>query len=119
MHCLPGKGLRSRHVQQRLCPRPVSPNGGFRPGGFDTSVLTPNITAALKRGRPFSILAGMHYGTLGGFAPVVLLAADSDLVRQDVAARHWPALRTVLGKIGAAEQAVRGAPSRWSCPAAP
>ncbi|MFF2131483.1 hypothetical protein ACFVW1_40240 [Streptomyces olivochromogenes] len=41
-------------------------------------------------------------------APVVLLAADLDLVRHDVAARDWPALRTVLGKIGAAEQAVRG-----------
>ncbi|MCZ0999703.1 hypothetical protein O1M63_18810 [Streptomyces mirabilis] len=44
----------------------------------------------------------------GVLAPVVLLAADRDLIRQGVAARDWPALRAVLGKIGAAEQAVQG-----------
>ncbi|MFF3662764.1 PIN domain-containing protein [Streptomyces olivochromogenes] len=129
-------------------------------------MLTLDITAALKWGMPFAILAGKRYGTLRGFgphyipagpraggglwwgqyvpllhvvcmnglpvtavvdklaqedlsdvgilqlacalAPVVLLAADPDLVRHDVAARDRPALRTVLGKIGAAEQAVRG-----------
>ncbi|WP_221360900.1 PIN domain-containing protein [Streptomyces beigongshangae] len=162
--------------------RPLDPNGGFRLGVFDTSVLTSDITAALKRGKPSSILAGMRYGTLRGFiphyvwaevprvladrrheggdfdlvkaerlwwgqyvpllhvvdvnglplteaadklaqedlsdvgilqlagvlAPVVLLAADRDLIRHDVAVRDWPALRAVLGKIGAAEHAVRG-----------
>ncbi|MGW5657505.1 PIN domain-containing protein [Streptomyces humi] len=162
--------------------RPLDPNSGFRLGVFDTSVLTSDITAALKRGKPSSILAGMRYGTLRGFiphyvwaevprvladrryeggdfdlvkaerlwwgqyvpllhvvdvnglpltaaadklaqedlsdvgilqlagvlAPVVLLAADRDLIRHDVAARDWPALRAVLGKIGAAEEAVRG-----------
>ncbi|MGW2827088.1 PIN domain-containing protein [Streptomyces sp. NPDC001443] len=163
-------------------PRPLDPSAGFRLGVFDTSVLTSDITAALKRGKPSSILAGMRHGTLRGFiphyvwaevprvladrkdeggdfdlvkaerlwwgqyvpllhvvcvnglpltaaadklaqedlsdvgilqlagviAPVVLLAADRDLIRHDVAARDWPALRAVLGKIGAAEQAVRG-----------
>ncbi|MGI5518400.1 PIN domain-containing protein [Streptomyces sp. CA-106131] len=162
-------------------PRPLDLNGGFRLGVFDTSVLTSDITAALKRGKPSSILAGMRYGTLRGFiphyvwaevprvladrkneggdfdlvkaeqlwwgqyipllhvvcvnglpmtaaadklaqedlsdvgilqlagviSPVVLLAADPDLIRHDVAARDWPALRAVLGKIGMAEQAVR------------
>ncbi|MET7575203.1 PIN domain-containing protein [Streptomyces sp. NPDC005492] len=162
-------------------PRPLEPYRGFRLGVFDTSVLTSDITAALKRGKPSSILAGMRYGTLRGFiphyvwaevprvladrkdeggdfdlmaaerlwweeyvpllhvvcvnglpmsaaadrlaqedlsdvgiiqladvlAPVVLLAADRDLIRLDVAARDWPALRAVLGKIGAAERAVR------------
>lgn len=39
---------------------PLNPNGGFRPGGFDTSVLTSDITAALKWGMPFAILAGMR-----------------------------------------------------------
>ncbi|PIB04234.1 MULTISPECIES: hypothetical protein [Streptomyces] len=36
-------------------PRPLT--GSFRLGVFDTSVLTQDITAALKRGRPSSILA--------------------------------------------------------------
>ncbi|MFD9655762.1 PIN domain-containing protein [Streptomyces mirabilis] len=163
-------------------PRPLDPHKGFRLGVFDTSMLTSDITAALKRGKPSSILAGMRHGTLRGFiphyvwaevprvlsdrmneggdfdlvkaerlwwgeyvpllhvvcvdglpmttaadklaqedpsdvgilqlagvlAPVVLLAADRDLIRQGVAARDWPALRAVLGKIGAAEQAVQG-----------
>ncbi|WP_405776202.1 PIN domain-containing protein [Streptomyces sp. NBC_01538] len=152
-------------------PRPLELHRGFRLGVFDTSVLTSDITAALKRGKPSSILAGMRYGTLRGFiphyvwaevprvladrkdeggnfdlvaaerlwweeyvpllhvvcvnglpmsvaadrlaqedlsdvgilqladvlAPVVLLAADRDLIRLDVAARDWPALRAVLG----------------------
>jgi hypothetical protein len=43
--------------------------GGFRLGVFDTSVLTQDITAALKRGRPSSILDGMRHGTLRGFIP--------------------------------------------------
>ncbi|MCQ8836173.1 hypothetical protein, partial [Streptomyces malaysiensis] len=43
----------------------------------------------------------------GVLAPVVLFAADPDLIRHDVAARDWGALRALLGKIGAAEQAVR------------
>ncbi|MER5549113.1 hypothetical protein ABT072_43510 [Streptomyces sp. NPDC002589] len=43
--------------------------GGFRIGVFDTSVLTQEITATLKRGRPSSILDGMRYGTLRGFLP--------------------------------------------------
>ncbi|MFG2960860.1 PIN domain-containing protein [Streptomyces sp. NPDC048291] len=162
-------------------PRPLS--GGFRLGVFDTSVLTSDITAALRRGQPSSILAGMRHGTLRGFiphyvwaevprvladrkneggdfdlavaerlwwrqyipllhvvcvdglpmsaaatqlgqedpsdvgivqlarilSPVVLLAADHDLIRHDVAVRDWPALRAVLGRIGAAEEAVRDA----------
>ncbi|GHE51502.1 PIN domain-containing protein [Streptomyces capitiformicae] len=155
--------------------------GGFRIGVFDTSVLTQDITATLKRRRPSSILDGMRYGTLRGFiphyvwaevprvladlksegrtfdlaaaerlwwgqyipllhvvcvnglpmtpaadklaqedlsdvgilqlagvlAPVVLFAADPDLIRHEVAARDWGALRALLGKIGAAERAVR------------
>lgn len=44
----------------------------------------------------------------GVLAPVVLLADDPDLIRHDVAVRDWPALRALLGKIGAAEKAVRG-----------
>ena len=161
-------------------PRPLA--GGFRLGVFDTSVLTSDITAALKRGQPSSILAGMRYGTLRGFiphyvwaevprvladrrregdtfdlakaewlwwhqyvpllhvvsvtglpmtaaadklahedlsdvgilqlagvlAPVVLFAADRDLIRHDVAVRNWGALRAALGRIGAAEQDIRG-----------
>ncbi|MEE4597465.1 PIN domain-containing protein [Streptomyces sp. DSM 41524] len=48
---------------------PLPLPGGFRPGVFDTSVLTQDITAALKRGQPSSILAGMQHGTLRGFIP--------------------------------------------------
>ncbi|CAM5651515.1 hypothetical protein SGRIM119S_02961 [Streptomyces griseorubiginosus] len=47
--------------------RPLS--GGLRIGVFDTSVLTQDITATLKRRRPSSILDGMRYGTLRGFIP--------------------------------------------------
>ncbi|MCT9011003.1 PIN domain-containing protein [Streptomyces rhizosphaerihabitans] len=160
-------------------PRPLT--SGFRLGVFDTSVLTSDITAALTRGQPSSILAGMRYGTLRGFiphyvwaevprvladrkrescafdfakaewlwwhqyvpllhvvsvtglpmtaaadklahedlsdvgllqlagvlAPVVLFAADRDLIRHDVAVRDWGALRAALGRIGAAEQGIR------------
>ncbi|MFF0764297.1 hypothetical protein ACFYWH_30340 [Streptomyces sp. NPDC003737] len=43
--------------------------GSFRLGVFDTSALTQDITAALKRGKSSSILAGMQYGTLRGFIP--------------------------------------------------
>jgi hypothetical protein len=43
--------------------------GGFRLGVFDTSVLTSDVIAALKRGQPSSILAGMQHGTLRGFIP--------------------------------------------------
>ncbi|MET7777451.1 hypothetical protein ABZT28_16905 [Streptomyces sp. NPDC005388] len=50
-------------------PRPLDPNGGFRIGVFDTSVLTSDITAVLKRGKPSSVPAGMRYGTLRGFIP--------------------------------------------------
>ncbi|MCZ0999704.1 hypothetical protein O1M63_18815 [Streptomyces mirabilis] len=50
-------------------PRPLDPHKGFRLGVFDTSVLTSDITAALKRGKPSSILAGMRHGTLRGFIP--------------------------------------------------
>lgn len=46
-----------------------STGAGFRVGVFDTSVLTSDIIAALKRGKPSSILAGMRYGTLRGFIP--------------------------------------------------
>jgi hypothetical protein len=42
---------------------------GFRIGVFDTSVLTQDITAALKRGWPSSIVNGMQYGPLRGFIP--------------------------------------------------
>jgi hypothetical protein len=42
-------------------PRPLA-GGGFRLGAFDTSVLTSDVTAALKRGQPSSILAGMRFG---------------------------------------------------------
>lgn len=161
-------------------PRPLT--GGFRLGVFDTSVLTSDITAALGRGRPSSILDGMRYGTLRGFiphyvwaevprvladrkreggtfdlakaeemwwreyvpllhvvsvsglpmtaaadklaqedlsdvgilqlagvlAPVVLLAADPDLIRHDVAVRDWGAARALLGKIGNAENGIHG-----------
>lgn len=161
-------------------PRPLA--GGFRLGVFDTSVLTSDITAALKRNQPSSILAGMQHGTLRGFiphyvwaevprvladrkreggafdlakaerlwwqeyvpllhvvsvtglpmtaaadklaqedlsdvgilqlagvlAPVVLFAADPDLIRHGVAVRDWPAVRAALGRIGAAELSVRG-----------
>ncbi|MFC7266153.1 PIN domain-containing protein [Streptomyces lutosisoli] len=45
------------------------PGRGFRLGVFDTSVLTQDVTAALKRGKPSSILAGMQHGTLRGFIP--------------------------------------------------
>ncbi|MBC2902107.1 PIN domain-containing protein [Streptomyces cupreus] len=161
-------------------PRPLT--GGFRLGVFDTSVLTSDITAALGRGRPSSILDGMRHGTLRGFiphyvwaevprvladrkreggtfdlakaeemwwreyvpllhvvsvsglpmtaaadklaqedlsdvgilqlagilAPVVLLAADPDLIRHDVAVRDWGAVRALLGKIGNAENGIQG-----------
>jgi hypothetical protein len=43
--------------------------GSFWLGVFDTSVLTSDVTAVLKRGEPSSILAGMQYGTLRGFIP--------------------------------------------------
>ncbi|MFF7242037.1 PIN domain-containing protein [Streptomyces collinus] len=156
--------------------------GGFRLGVFDTSVLTSDVTAALMRGQPSSILAGMQHGTLRGFiphyvwaevprvladrkreggtfdlaraerswwqeyvpllhvvcvdglpmtaaadklahedlsdvgilqlagvlAPVVLLAADRDLIRQGVAVPNWEAVRSVLGKIGKAEAGMHG-----------
>jgi hypothetical protein len=49
-------------------PQPLT-GGAFRLGVFDTSVLTQDVTAALKRGEPSSILAGMQYGTLRGFIP--------------------------------------------------
>ncbi|MES5824894.1 PIN domain-containing protein [Streptomyces sp. RG80] len=49
-------------------PQPLT-GGGFRLGVFDTSVLTQDVTAALKRGQPSSILAGMQHGTLRGFIP--------------------------------------------------
>ncbi|MGV9351252.1 PIN domain-containing protein [Streptomyces spiralis] len=161
-------------------PRPLA--GRFRLGVFDTSVLAQDITAALKRGRPSSILDGMRYGTLRGFiphyvwaevprvladlrregrvfdlataemlwwqqyvpllhvvsvtglpmteaadklaqedlsdvgilqlagvlAPVVLFAADPDLIRHGVAVPKWGRVRAALGRIGAAEQGVRG-----------
>ncbi|MFF7191397.1 hypothetical protein ACFZAR_40835 [Streptomyces sp. NPDC008222] len=48
-------------------PRPL--NGGFRLGVFDTSVLTTDVTAAVYRRRPSSILIGMREGTLRGFIP--------------------------------------------------
>ncbi|MFF4709317.1 PIN domain-containing protein [Streptomyces sp. NPDC001288] len=159
--------------------------GGFRLGLFDTSVLTSDVTAALKRGKPSSVLAGMQHGTLRGFiphyvwaevprvladrkreggtfdlaraerlwwqqyvpllhvvcvdglpmtaaadqlahedlsdvgilqlagvlAPVVLLAADRDLIRQGVAVPNWEAVRAVLGRIGRAEAGVQGSTS--------
>jgi hypothetical protein len=49
-------------------PRPAA-GAGFRLGVFDTSVLTTDVTAAVFRGRPSSILDGMRYGTLRGFIP--------------------------------------------------
>ncbi|AVV46822.1 hypothetical protein C6376_41390 [Streptomyces sp. P3] len=49
-------------------PRPAT-GAGFRLGVFDTSVLTTDVTAAVFRGRPSSILDGMRYGTLRGFIP--------------------------------------------------
>lgn len=164
-------------------PRPLT--GGFRLGVFDTSALTQDITAALKRGRPSSILAGMQHGTLRGFiphyvwaevprvladrkreggtfdlvraerlwwqqyvpllhvvsvtglsmteaadklaqedlsdvgilqlggvlAPVVLFAADPDLIRHGVAVPNWEAVRSVLGRIGKAETGMQGSTS--------
>ncbi|MFI1358103.1 PIN domain-containing protein [Streptomyces sp. NPDC020898] len=164
-------------------PRPLT--GGFRLGVFDTSALTQDITAALKRGRPSSILAGMQHGTLRGFiphyvwaevprvladrkreggtfdlvraerlwwqqyvpllhvvsvtglpmtaaadklaqedlsdvgilqlsdvlAPVVLFAADPDLIRHGVAVPNWEAVRSVLGRIGKAETDMQGSTS--------
>ncbi|MFE9889810.1 hypothetical protein [Streptomyces scopuliridis] len=39
-------------------------------------------------------------------APVVLLAADRDLIRQGVAVPNW--VRSVLGKIGKAEAGMQG-----------
>ncbi|MDQ0577827.1 hypothetical protein QF030_000005 [Streptomyces rishiriensis] len=165
-------------------PLPLT-GGGFRLGVFDTSVLTQDVTAALKRGQPSSILAGMRHGTLRGFiphyvwaevprvladrkreggtfdlaraeqlwwqqyvpllhvvdvnglpmtaaadklahedlsdvgilqlagvlAPVVLLAADRDLIRQGVAVPNWETVRSVLGKIGKAEAGMQGSTS--------
>ncbi|MGA5454415.1 PIN domain-containing protein [Streptomyces umbrinus] len=162
-----------------------SAGGGFRLGVFDTSVLTQDVTAALKRGQPSSILAGMRHGTLRGFiphyvwaevprvladrkreggafdlvaaerlwwqqyvpllhvedvnglpmtaaadklahedlsdvgilqlagvlAPVVLFAADPDLIRHGVAVPHWEAVRSVLGRIGKAEAGMKGSTS--------
>ncbi|MFJ3673809.1 PIN domain-containing protein [Streptomyces sp. NPDC090106] len=49
-------------------PLPLT-GSGLRLGVFDTSVLTSDVTAALKRGQPSSILAGMQHGTLRGFIP--------------------------------------------------
>lgn len=63
-----GGGLRSRHVRPLRPPRPAT-GVGFRLGVFDTSVLTTDVTAAVFRGRPSSILDGMRYGTLRGFIP--------------------------------------------------
>ncbi|MET7718634.1 PIN domain-containing protein [Streptomyces sp. NPDC005407] len=162
--------------------RPLPLAGGFRIGVFDTSVLTSDIIAALNRGEPSSILAGMQHGTLRGFiphyvwaevprvladrkregatfdlaraerlwwqgyvpllhvvsvnglpmtaaadklaqedlsdigilqlagvlAPVVLFAADPDLIRHGVAVRDWGAVRVALGRIGKAEAGIRG-----------
>ncbi|MFE6398076.1 PIN domain-containing protein [Streptomyces alboflavus] len=162
-------------------PSPLT-GDGFWLGVFDTSVLTQDVTAALKRGRPSSILAGMRHGTLRGFiphyvwaevprvladrkreggafdlaqaerlwwqqyvpllrvvcvdglpmtaaadrlahedlsdvgilqlagvlAPVVLLAADRDLIRQGIAVPNWEAVRGVLGRIGKAETGMQG-----------
>lgn len=170
-------------MDSSLYPRPLT--GGFRLGVFDTSVLTQDVTAALKRGRPSSILAGMRYGTLRGFiphyvwaevprvlvdrrreggtfdlaraerlwwqqyvpllhvvsvtglpmtaaadklaqedlsnvgilqlagvlAPVVLFAADPDLIRHDVAVPNWEAVRSLLGRIGKAEAGMQGSTS--------
>ncbi|MGW7821841.1 PIN domain-containing protein [Streptomyces puniciscabiei] len=161
-------------------PRPLT--SGFRLGVFDTSVLTSDVTAALKRGRPSAILAGMRQGTLRGFiphyvwaevprvladrkheggtfdlaeaewlwwkqyvpllhvvsvtglpmsaaadklaqedlsdvgilqlagvlAPVVLFAADPDLIWHGVAVPKWGAVRETLGLIGKAEEAMQG-----------
>jgi hypothetical protein len=49
-------------------PRPLV-GGGFRLGIFDTSVLTSDVIAALKRGQPSSLQAAMQYGTMRGFVP--------------------------------------------------
>ncbi|WP_158698037.1 PIN domain-containing protein [Streptomyces prunicolor] len=49
-------------------PRPMT-GGGFRIGVFDTSVLATDVTAAVFRGRPSSIVDGMREGTLRGFIP--------------------------------------------------
>ncbi|WP_331731980.1 PIN domain-containing protein [Streptomyces sp. NBC_00989] len=49
-------------------PRPTT-GGGFRIGVFDTSVLTTDVTAAVFRGRPSSLVDGMQDGTLRGFIP--------------------------------------------------
>ncbi|MFG2858117.1 hypothetical protein ACGFZ9_47405 [Streptomyces mirabilis] len=44
----------------------------------------------------------------GVLAPVVLLAADRDLIRQGVAVPNWQGVRAVLGRIGAAEAGMQG-----------
>ncbi|MEU5613426.1 hypothetical protein AB0H03_32740 [Streptomyces sparsogenes] len=41
-------------------------------------------------------------------APVVLLPADRDLIRQGVAVPNWEAVRGVLGRIGKAEAGMQG-----------
>jgi hypothetical protein len=43
--------------------------GRFRLGIFDTSSLTSDVIAALKRGQPSSLQAAMQYGTMRGFVP--------------------------------------------------
>lgn len=62
---------RGQLLLQRVSYRPTRllPGGGFRLGVFDTPVLTQDVTAALKRGQPSLILAGMRHGTLRGFIP--------------------------------------------------
>ncbi|WP_190100569.1 hypothetical protein [Streptomyces griseoflavus] len=47
----------------------------------------------------------------GVLAPVVLLAADRDLIGQGVAVPNWEAVRGVLGRIGRAEAGMEGSTS--------
>ncbi|MET9080118.1 hypothetical protein ABZX95_50600 [Streptomyces sp. NPDC004232] len=54
---------------QPLRPPPPDDRCRLLLGVFDTSVLTTDVTAAVIRGRPSSILAGMRYGTLRGCVP--------------------------------------------------
>ncbi|MFF0764298.1 hypothetical protein ACFYWH_30345 [Streptomyces sp. NPDC003737] len=44
----------------------------------------------------------------GVLAPVVLFAADPDLIRHGVAVPYWEAVRSALGKIGKAEAGMHG-----------
>ncbi|MGP4013800.1 hypothetical protein [Streptomyces sp. 4N124] len=77
-----------------------------RLGSFVDPFLVLYLTA--ERGYSASF-AGLQLA--GVLAPVVLFAADPDLIRHGVAVPNWEAVRSMLGRIGKTETGMQGSTS--------